>query len=199
MKITATAHPEVLLIAATRYEDARGFFQETFHAGGFAQAGLPSHFVQDNRSRSRGGVLRGLHYQLHQPQGKLIRVEHGRIFDVAVDIRRHSAHFGRWVGVELNAEEDRQVWIPPGFAHGFLVLSETADVSYKCTALYDAGSERGIRWDCPDLNIQWPACKFPFLISPKDEALPILNQQLDLPTAPQQPVNTPGETPCAFS
>lgn len=196
MKLTPTQHPEVFLVEAARYEDARGFFQETFHAGRFAQAGLPTHFVQDNRSRSHGGVLRGLHYQLHQPQGKLIRVERGRIFDVAVDVRRHSPYFGHWVGIDLHADGDRQIWIPPGFAHGFLVLSQSADVSYKCTAVYDPGSERGIRWDDPRLNIQWPSCDFPRLVSSKDEALPLLAEQLDLPEFPlaSPPI---GDSACA--
>ncbi|MEB3285139.1 MAG: dTDP-4-dehydrorhamnose 3,5-epimerase [Candidatus Sericytochromatia bacterium] len=196
MKLTTTRHPEVFIVEATRYEDARGFFQETFHAGRFAQAGLPTHFVQDNRSRSHGGVLRGLHYQLHQPQGKLIRVEQGRIYDVAADVRRNSPHYGVWVGVELSAEDDRQIWIPPGFAHGFLVLTDRADVSYKCTALYDPPSERGIRWNDPTLAIDWPACHYTRMVSSKDEALPSLTEQHDLPVFYPSPTMT-GDSACA--
>jgi dTDP-4-dehydrorhamnose 3,5-epimerase len=138
------------------WTDARGFFLEIWHSDRFASAGIDQRFVQDNHSRSVKGTLRGLHYQIEQAQGKLIRVVTGRIFDVAVDLRRGSPTFGRWVGTELSEDNNRQLWIPPGFAHGFYVLSEQTDVVYKCTAHYSAEHERTLRWDDPDLAIEWP-------------------------------------------
>ena len=166
MKITPTAIPEVLLIEPDVHGDARGFFMESWHARKYAEQGLDAAFVQDNHSRSRRGVLRGLHYQLEVPQGKLVRVTAGRVFDVAVDIRRGSPSFGRWVGYELSGENFRQLYVPPGFAHGFCVLSESADFLYKCTDFYAPETEYGIRWDDPDIGIDWPDGEFQ--ISDKD-------------------------------
>lgn len=168
MKISDTALPGVLLIEPRVFSDARGFFLESWNRRSFRAAGLDLDFVQDNHSRSARGVLRGLHYQLENPQGKLVRVTQGAVFDVAVDIRRSSPHFGRWVGYELSAENHRMLWIPPGFAHGFLVLSETADFLYKCTSLYDPPSDRGIRWDDPAIGIAWPDAGARPLLSAKD-------------------------------
>ena len=156
MKVESTSLPGVLIVHSPVHGDSRGFFTETFHEERFAALGLTTHFAQDNQSRSSKGVLRGLHFQLEQPQGKLVRVASGSVFDVAVDIRRSSPNFGRWVGVTLTAGDGRQVWIPEGFAHGFLVLSDVADVVYKCTTLYHAESNRGIRWDDPNIGVQWP-------------------------------------------
>jgi len=157
MKVMQTAIPDVLMLEPRVLHDGRGFFMETYNARTFREAtGLDTHFVQDNHSHSVRGVLRGLHYQLHQPQGKLVRVVRGRVFDVAVDIRKSSATFGQWVGVELSEENHLQIWIPAGFAHGFLVLSESADVLYKTTDFYAPEHERCIAWDDPDIHIQWP-------------------------------------------
>jgi len=156
MKIIPMKLPDVLILEPEVFGDERGFFMESFNARKFAEAtGLDVQFVQDNHSRSAKGVLRGLHYQLQQPQGKLVRVVRGAVFDVAVDIRKHSATFGQWVGVELSAENHRQLWVPAGFAHGFLVLSETADFLYKTTDYYAPEHERCIRWDDPTIDIQW--------------------------------------------
>jgi dTDP-4-dehydrorhamnose 3,5-epimerase len=174
MNITETALPGVMLIEPRVFGDARGFFLESWNAASFAAAGLDLAFVQDNHSRSARGVLRGLHYQLQQPQGKLVRVTQGAVFDVAVDIRRTSPHFGRWVGVELSADNHRMLYIPPGFAHGFLVLSDTADFLYKCTSLYHPPSDRGIRWDDPAIGIAWPDAGAAPLLSAKDAAAPLL-------------------------
>lgn len=156
MRVEATSLPGVLVVHSPVHGDDRGFFTETFHEQRFEALGLTTHFAQDNQSRSAKGVLRGLHFQLHQPQAKLIRVASGSVFDVAVDIRRSSANFGKWVGITLTAGDGRQVWVPEGFAHGFLVLSDIADVVYKCTTVYDADSNRAIRWDDPDIAVQWP-------------------------------------------
>jgi len=156
MRVEATSLPGVLVVHSPVHGDARGFFTETFHEKHFAALGLTTHFAQDNHSRSAKGVLRGLHFQLEQPQGKLVRVASGSVFDVAVDIRRSSPTFGKWVGVTLSAGDGQQVFIPEGFAHGFLVLSDVADVVYKCTTLHHAESNRGIRWDDPDIGVQWP-------------------------------------------
>jgi dTDP-4-dehydrorhamnose 3,5-epimerase len=158
MKVTVTELPEVLLLEPKIFGDARGFLFESYNQKVFEQdTGLPFHFVQDNHSRSSRGVLRGLHYQRKQPQGKLLRVVRGAIFDVAVDIRRSSPNFGRWAGVELNEENQNQLWVPAGFAHGFMVLSETADVLYKTTDYYAPEHERCIAWNDPALGITWPA------------------------------------------
>ncbi|UCC57284.1 MAG: dTDP-4-dehydrorhamnose 3,5-epimerase [Gammaproteobacteria bacterium] len=156
MKVFPTDHPEVLLIEPDVFPDERGFFMETFNAETFRQHGLPVSFVQDNHSRSARGVLRGLHYQLNQPQGKLVRAATGEIFDVAVDIRKGSPNFGKWAGAVLSEENNHQLYIPPGFAHGFCVLSEQADFLYKCTDLYSPGDEYGIAWNDPDIGIDWP-------------------------------------------
>ena len=168
MNIIETTLPGVLIIEPRVFGDARGFFLESWNRQNFADAGLDLDFVQDNHSRSARGVLRGLHYQLENPQGKLVRVTQGAVFDVAVDIRRSSPHFGKWVGVELSAKNHRMLWIPPGFAHGFLVLSETADFLYKCTTLYHPPSDRGIRWDDPDIGIAWPDVGLAPLLSAND-------------------------------
>lgn len=164
------AIPEVVLITPPIFRDPRGFFSETYNSTMLAAAGIGQAFVQDNHSRSVKGTLRGLHYQIEQVQGKLVRVVTGRIFDVAVDLRRGSPTFARWVGTELSEENNRQLWIPPGFAHGFYVLSEQADVVYKCTAHYSAEHERTLRWDDPELAIEWPLRGAAPLLSDKDAA-----------------------------
>lgn len=157
MKVCPTDIPEVLVLQPQVFGDARGFFLESFNRKGFRElTGLELEFVQDNHSRSARGVLRGLHYQLRQAQGKLVRVTHGAVFDVAVDIRRSSPTFGRWVGETLSEENHRQMWIPPGFAHGFLVLSESADFLYKTTDYYAPEHERSIAWNDPAIGIEWP-------------------------------------------
>lgn len=157
MKIIETRLPGVLLLEPKVFGDERGFFMETWQAARYHEAGMPERFVQDNHSRSRRGVLRGLHYQLIQPQGKLVWVTRGAVFDVAVDIRRSSPAFGRWYGCVLDDIDHRQLYIPPGFAHGFCVLSEEADFFYKCTDYYHPPSERGIAWNDPDIEIDWPS------------------------------------------
>ncbi len=174
MNVVESALPGVKLIEPRVFGDDRGFFLESWNAASFAAAGLDFAFVQDNHSRSARGVLRGLHYQLANPQGKLVRVTQGAVFDVAVDIRRSSPHFGRWVGYELSDANKRMLWVPPGFAHGFLVLSETADFMYKCTALYDPPSDRGIRFDDPAIGIDWPDAGVTPMLSGKDAAAPLL-------------------------
>jgi dTDP-4-dehydrorhamnose 3,5-epimerase len=168
VKAARTAIADVLLLEPKLFGDERGFFVEPYNKRSFREAtGLDVEFVQDNHSRSKRGVLRGLHYQIRQPQGKLIRAMAGRIFDVAVDLRRSSASFGRWVGMELDAESMRMLWIPPGFAHGFAVLSDLADVLYKTTEYYAPAHERTLRWDDPQLAIAWPLAGPPTL-SDKD-------------------------------
>ena len=170
MKVTPTAIPEVLLVEPRVFGDARGFFVESFNQRAFQEAsGLNVEFVQDNHSRSSQGVLRGLHYQIEQPQGKLVRVVRGRVFDVAVDLRRSAATFGRWVGLELSEDSHQQLWIPPGFAHGFMVLSESADFLYKTTHYYAPEHERCVAWNDPQLGIAWPTSLAPRL-STKDAA-----------------------------
>jgi dTDP-4-dehydrorhamnose 3,5-epimerase len=157
VKATRTAIPEVVLLEPKVFGDARGFFLESFNQRAFADAtGLDVQFVQDNHSRSARGVLRGLHYQIRQPQGKLVRVVRGAVFDVAVDVRRSSPTFGRWVGEELSEQNQHQLWVPPGFAHGFIVLSESADFLYKTTEYYAPEHERCIAWDDPAIGIGWP-------------------------------------------
>lgn len=171
MKVTATAIPDVLIIEPKVFGDARGFFQESFNQKAFSEAtGLDVTFVQDNHSRSARGVLRGLHYQLQQPQGKLVRVVRGAVFDVAVDVRKSSPTFGQWVGVELSEDNHRQFWVPAGFAHGFVVLSETADFLYKTTDYYAPQHERCIAWNDPAIGIQWPDLGMTPLLSAKDQA-----------------------------
>lgn len=176
MKVTPTGLPEVLLIEPRVFGDARGFFLESFNQRAFeAAVGHPVAFVQDNHSRSARGVLRGLHYQLPpHAQGKLVRVTAGRVFDVAVDMRRGSPRFGHWSGVELSAENHHQLWIPPGFAHGFLVLSDSADFLYKTTDYYAPQSEGVVRWDDPTLGILWPDPGVALQLSGKDLAAPVL-------------------------
>ena len=168
MKVESTRLPGVLVIEPVVHRDQRGFFLETWRAERYAEAGLPSDFVQDNHSRSARGTLRGLHYQVDQVQGKLVRCASGEIFDVAVDLRRGSATYGGWASVTLSDRDHRQLWIPPGCAHGFYVLSDVADVEYKCTAPYAPAAERVIRWDDPDLAIAWPLDGGVPVVSPKD-------------------------------
>ncbi len=169
MKIIPTDIPDVLVIEPTVFGDGRGFFFESYHAKKFkAMTGIAATFVQDNHSRSTKNVLRGLHYQVRQPQGKLVRVISGEVFDVAVDIRRSSATFGQWVGEYLTSENKRQMWIPPGFAHGFLVLGDVAEFLYKTTDYYAPTQERCIHWNDPDLKVIWPVVGRP-LVSEKDE------------------------------
>ncbi|PRA30280.1 dTDP-4-dehydrorhamnose 3,5-epimerase [Pseudomonas poae] len=169
MNITATELPGVLIIEPKVFGDERGFFYESFNAREFSKAtGLQAQFVQDNHSRSQKGVLRGLHYQIEHAQGKLVRVTAGEVLDIAVDIRRSSPNFGKWAGVRLSAENNRQLWIPPGFAHGFVVLSDAAEFLYKTTDYYTPSAERCIRWDDPDLNIDWQLSGAPTL-SAKDQ------------------------------
>jgi dTDP-4-dehydrorhamnose 3,5-epimerase len=173
--VTPTAIPDVLLVQPVVHGDHRGFFLEAWHQVRYAAAGIAGPFVQDNHSRSVKHTLRGLHYQVRQPQGKLVRAAAGAIFDVAVDLRRSSATFGRWVGAVLSDENHHQLWVPPGFAHGFYVLSGQADLIYKCTAPYAAELDRALRWDDPALGIAWPlAAAGPPLLSPKDAAAPAL-------------------------
>ncbi|MCC6073363.1 dTDP-4-dehydrorhamnose 3,5-epimerase [Massilia sp. GCM10020059] len=164
MKVTPTSMPEVLVFEPTVFGDDRGFFYESYNARQFSQmTGLSVNFVQDNHSRSAKNVLRGLHYQIRQPQGKLVRVVSGAIFDVVVDIRASSPFFGRWVGVELSAENRRQLWVPPGFAHGFVVTSDNAECLYKTTDYWSPEHERSILWNDPALAIEWPLSGTPML------------------------------------
>jgi dTDP-4-dehydrorhamnose 3,5-epimerase len=173
VNVTATTLPGVLVIEPRVFRDERGFFLELFNEGTFIKHGLPVGFRQDNHSRSARGVLRGLHFQAAYPQGKLVTVAHGRIFDVAVDIRVGSPAFGQWTGVMLDADEPRLVWIPPGFAHGFAVLSDSADVIYKCTEVYRLEDEHGVAWNDPGIAIEWPL-ESPVL-SARDRSLPSLS------------------------
>jgi dTDP-4-dehydrorhamnose 3,5-epimerase len=170
VKVTATALPEVKLIEPRVFGDDRGFFYESWNARAFADAGLDLDFVQDNHSRSARGVLRGLHYQVNRPQGKLVRVTSGAVFDVAVDLRRSSPRFGRWVGVELSAENKHMLWIPPGFAHGFLALRDGTEFLYKCTDLYSPEDERSLLWSDPAIGIDWPLDGIVPALVAKDEA-----------------------------
>ncbi len=172
MNFIPTELPGVILIEPKVFRDERGFFLETYHQAKFAQAGLDVTFVQDNHSRSVQGTLRGLHAQWRRPQGKLVRVIAGEIFDVVVDIRLDSPTFGRWLGVRLSAENFRQLYVPPGFVHGFRVVSDVAEVLYKCTALYDPGDEIGVVWNDPEIGIDW-GIQNP-LLSEKDRRLPTL-------------------------
>jgi dTDP-4-dehydrorhamnose 3,5-epimerase len=178
MNITETSLPGVLLLHPDVHRDERGQFLEVFNRGRHEALGLPLHFVQDNLSRSRQGVLRGLHFQEPQAQGKLVQVLRGRIFEVAVDVRRGSACFGRWFGLEMTSEQNVQIWIPPGFAHGFLALTD-ADVFYKCTSPYAPAHERSLRWNDPRVGIAWPI-RDPVL-SAKDQAAPLLDELEVLP------------------
>ncbi len=177
MKATPTKIPDVIVIEPKVFGDARGFFFESFNGKAFDEAvGHHVEFVQDNHSRSSKGVLRGLHYQIQQPQGKLVRVTRGAVFDVAVDIRKSSATFGQWVGVELNEENHKQLWVPPGFAHGFVVLSETADFLYKTTDYYAPQFERSILWNDAQIGIEWPDIGMEPKLSAKDAVGAVLKE-----------------------
>lgn len=167
MNVVETGLADVLILEPRVFGDERGFFMESYNRRRFVELGLPTEFVQDNHSRSARGVLRGLHYQIQQPQGKLVRVVRGAVFDVAVDLRRSSPTFGRWEGVELSEENKRMLWIPPGFAHGFLVLSDYADFLYKTTDFYAPEHERCLLWNDPEVGIVWPLEGEPIL-SAKD-------------------------------
>ena len=182
MKVVPTELPEVLVIEPKLHGDSRGFFYESFQARRYAQAGITGSFVQDNLSRSIKGTLRGLHFQEPRVQGKLVQVLRGAVWDVAVDVRRGSPRFGRWVAVELSETTPRQLWIPPGFAHGFCVLSDSADFFYKCTELYAPDCERSIAWNDPRIGIPWPV-REP-LLSAKDRAAPLLGDAPVLPSYP---------------
>jgi dTDP-4-dehydrorhamnose 3,5-epimerase len=177
MRFLPTALPGVLIVEPDVHRDQRGFFLETYHAQKYREGGIDVTFVQDNHSRSVRGTLRGMHAQRRRPQGKLVRVIEGEIFDVAVDIRRASPTFGRWVGVALSAENFRQCYIPPGFAHGFCVTSESAQVEYKCTAPYDPTDEIGFLWSDPAVGIRWPIA-YP-LLSAKDRTAPSLRDLME--------------------
>ena len=171
MIFTPTEIPDVIVVEPDVFGDNRGFFMESWHAEKFAAGGIDADFVQDNHSRSGQGILRGIHYQVERPQGKLVRVLAGEVFDVAVDLRRNSATFGQWVGLYLNDENKKMLWVPPGFAHGFYVISRQADFFYKCTDFYAPEHERSIRWDDPDLAIGWPLVNGQTpVLAPKDEA-----------------------------
>lgn len=181
MRFVETELPGVVLIEPDVHRDERGFFLETYHQKKYADGGVDAVFVQDNHSRSARGTLRGLHAQGRHPQGKLVRAIEGAIFDVAVDVRRGSATFARWVGIELSAESFRQLWVPPGFAHGFCVLTEAAQVEYKCTELYRPEDELAIAWDDPEIGIAWPVTEP--VLSPRDAAAPRL-AEVELPIYP---------------
>jgi dTDP-4-dehydrorhamnose 3,5-epimerase len=168
MQFSPTSIPDVIIVEPRVFGDQRGFFMETYQAERFAAAGIPDTYVQDNHSGSRQGALRGLHYQIRQPQGKLIRVIAGEVFDVAVDIRLSSPTFGQWEGIRLSADNKLQLWIPPGFAHGFLVISEWAEVMYKATDYYAPEWERALLWNDPDIGIKWPL---------GDDQLPVLSER----------------------
>jgi len=176
MKVIPTELADVLILEPQVFGDERGFFYESYNERVFLEKlGITEHFVQDNHSRSVKSVLRGLHYQIQQPQGKLVRAVVGEIFDVAVDLRKHSKRFGQWVGIYLSADNKRQLWVPPGFAHGFLVVSDYAEVLYKTTDFYAPAHERSLRWDDPELAIAWPVDSEPTLSS-KDKAGKLLRE-----------------------
>jgi dTDP-4-dehydrorhamnose 3,5-epimerase len=179
IKIESRFLRDVVVLVPDIFQDARGFFMETFREDQFLANGLPTHFVQDNHSRSTKGVLRGLHFQWDPPMGKFMRVSLGRAFLVAVDIRRGSPTVGKWVGVEASAENRRQVWAPAGFARGFCVLSDVAEIQYKCTGIYNNRGESGIRWDDPEIGIEWPIQDV--LLSEKDRNAQTLAQWLSRP------------------
>jgi len=181
MKIIPTAIADVLVFEPAVFGDDRGYFMETFRASTFQENDRLFTFVQDNQSQSKKGTLRGLHYQLQHPQGKLVRVVSGRVFDVAVDLRRSSPTFGGWVGESLSAENKKQLWVPPGFAHGFLVLSDTAELLYKCTDYYNPDDEHCLLWSDPQLNIAWPLLDVEPTISEKDQAAKILIKAMVYP------------------
>lgn len=176
-QFTQSDVPGIILVETTVFGDHRGFFMETYHKEEFAAGGIACDFVQDNHSMSHKGVLRGLHFQKQHSQGKLVRVVSGAVFDIGVDLRPQSPYFGRWAGYELSAENKKQLYIPPGFGHGFLVLSDTAEFTYKCTDLYNPADEGGIRWDDAAIGIAWPNIGMDYQLSPKDIALPLLQGQ----------------------
>lgn len=186
MNIVKTTLPGVLLIEPRVFSDERGFFYESYQARRYEEAGIPARFVQDNLSRSGRGVLRGMHYQLGRPQAKLVQVIRGEVFDVAVDIRKGSPNFGQWVGYRLSDKNQRQLYIPEGFVHGFYVLSEVADFYYKCSDYYAQEEERGVRWDDSDLGIEWP--EGDRILAPRDAQFPLLRDLGgDLPNYPDTP------------
>ncbi len=188
IKVSRCPIEGLLVIEPAIHRDPRGYFAETYNQRDLKEAGLDAVFVQDNQSMSYKGVLRGLHYQISHPQGKLVRVIRGKVFDVAVDIRKGSSSYGKWFGVELSAENFRQFYIPEGFAHGFLVLSDVAEFCYKCTDFYHPGDEGGIIWDDPSIGIEWPGITdsgelddgTPLIISDKDQKWPFLHYEYDL-------------------
>ena len=176
MNISPTKLNDCLVLDPIVHGDERGFFIESWNSRTFSEMGLNIEFVQDNHSRSARGVLRGLHFQVNTPQGKLVRVTKGSVFDAVVDLRRSSSTFGGWFGVELSEENQRMLWVPPGFAHGFLVLSESADFQYKCTEYYSPRDDRGIRWNDPEIGIEWPMVEgVEPTLSEKDGAAPFLS------------------------
>ena len=177
MRALPTALPGVILVEPVVHRDSRGFFLESYHQQRYREAGITVTFVQDNHSRSVRSTLRGLHFQVRRPQGKLVRALAGEMFDVAVDIRRGSHTFGKWVGARLSAENFRQIYIPPGFAHGFCILSEVGEVEYKCTELYDPTDDQAVAWNDPEIGIEWPL-QDP-LLSAKDKAAARLSEMLD--------------------
>lgn len=181
MKFLPTTLSDVVVIEPDVFGDARGFFLESWNEAAFAKAGIKARFVQDNHSRSARGVLRGLHYQLEHPQGKLVRVASGRAFDVAVDLRRASPDFGKWMGVELSGENKRMLWIPPGFGHGFLALEDGTDLLYKCTDFHAPSDEHAIAWDDLAIGIAWPLEGLDPLLSPRDRAAGPLSQATVFP------------------
>lgn len=172
MNVSETALPGVLLIEPRKFGDARGFFMETWRENSYREAGIQESFVQDNVSFSQYGVLRGLHFQLPRAQGKLVYCPYGEVYDVAVDIRQGSPTFGQWLGISLSADNGRQMYVPPGFAHAFCVTSEQAVFSYKCTAYYDPQGDAGVRWNDPDIGIEWPVAEP--TVSDKDADTPLL-------------------------
>ena len=174
MKIIASNIPDILVFEPTVYSDGRGYFMETWRQSVFEAQGIDAGFVQDNQSNSNRGTLRGLHYQLNHPQGKLARVVSGEVFDVAVDLRKSSAYFGRWIGILLSAENKKQLWIPPGFAHGFYVMSESAELLYKCTDYYDPEDDHSLLWNDETVGIDWPLLDSKPLLSDKDKNAPRL-------------------------
>jgi dTDP-4-dehydrorhamnose 3,5-epimerase len=179
MRVVKTAIPEVLILEPKVFGDDRGFFLESFNQKTFQNlTGVKADFVQDNHSKSAANVLRGLHYQIEQAQGKLVRVTAGEVFDVAVDIRRQSATFGLWVGVHLSAENKRQIWIPPGFAHGFVVLKDNTEFLYKTTDYYAPQHERCIRWDDPIIGVDWPIFQTPILSAKDQQGLPLSRAEI---------------------
>jgi len=172
--VTKTPIEGLVMIEPAVHRDSRGYFMETYHRRDFEAAGLCMRFVQDNQSQSARGVLRGLHYQVRQPQGKLVRVLRGEVFDVGVDLRPGSPTYGQWHGVTLSGENKKQFYVPEGFAHGFLVLSDFAEFAYKCTDYYDPADEAGIRWDDPSVGVEWPLDNEEIILSAKDKTLPTL-------------------------